>query len=325
MTKKYVLAIDDEPANLMLIEDYLTDEDVELTCVESAKEGLHHLRSGASCHAILLDRMMPEMDGMQFMKTFKEDPSFASIPVIMQTAAASPEQIAQGIDAGVFYYLTKPYRQTTLVGVLSRALAEFDAAEEYRGRYEQLRDGLSTLQSARLRLRTLEDVDQIGSLLASVFPESAFSAVALGLREILLNAVEHGNLGISYQEKSDLLASGNWEAEVRRRLSLPEHCDRHADVLMEQTRETVTIEVIDYGTGFDWRRYMKMDPERAMDSHGRGIAMAAMLGFDELSYTEPGNHVSCVKRLPDAETSRELHPEPVGSESTQASMQENTA
>jgi hypothetical protein len=42
---------------------------------------------------------------------------------------------------------------------------------------------------------------------------------------------------------------------------------------------------------------MTIDPGRATDRHGRGIAMAAMLGFDELVYAEPGNRVTCIKRL----------------------------
>lgn len=315
---KHILAIDDAHANLMLIEAYLEDEAVELTCLEGAEEGLAWLRDGNHCDAILLDRMMPGMDGMGFMEVMNSAEDIPRIPVIMQTAAASPDQVAEGIAAGVFYYLTKPYKQETLLAILRRALADTSVDDVVKDRLEELQAGLSTLTHARLRIRTLEDVTQVSAVLGAMFPAESAGSAAIGLREILLNAIEHGNLGVSYNEKSALLAQGIWEEEINRRLALPEQADRFADVEFERLPDIIRVVVTDCGPGFDWRRYITMSPERAFDSHGRGIAMAALLGFDELNYTERGNSVTCVKRLPEQAGS-------AASEANQASMEAKTA
>ena len=55
--------------------------------------------------------------------------------------------------------------------------------------------------------------------------------------------------------------------------------------------------VRDQGKGFDWQQYLEMSPERAFDTHGRGIAMSKLLSFDRLEYRGCGNEVECVVKL----------------------------
>ncbi len=304
---KHVIAIDDEPANLLLLEDYLDDEPVTLTCFESAREALQWLRDGNPCDAILLDRMMPVMDGMGFMKAMRDEPDLPQVPVIMQTAAASPAQVAEGIAAGVFYYLTKPFERKALTTIMHRALDEEAALRQVTASIGELQGALAGLREARFAVRTLRQVSEVSSLLATLFPDTG--SAAMGLREILLNAVEHGNLGITYQEKSELLKNQAWEDEIARRLALPEQAGRHAEVSMTRSETEIRIVITDCGPGFEWRRYLTIDPVRAGDAHGRGIAMAALLGFDELRYNEAGNSVTCVKGLPAAEGKDSAHQE----------------
>ncbi|HBT43645.1 MAG TPA: response regulator receiver protein, partial [Rhodospirillaceae bacterium] len=60
---------------------------------------------------------MPEMDGMEVLAKIKGDPDLKAIPVIMQTAMDLEAEIVDGIEAGVYYYLTKPYDVDVLVSV----------------------------------------------------------------------------------------------------------------------------------------------------------------------------------------------------------------
>ena len=96
----------------------------EVVLAEDGLAALERLEENPDTAAIVLDRMMPEMDGMEFLSRIKANPKFQDIPVIMQTAAAGSEQVLQGIQAGVYYYLTKPYDDVLLLAILEAALRD---------------------------------------------------------------------------------------------------------------------------------------------------------------------------------------------------------
>jgi len=110
----------------------------------------------------------------------------------------------------------------------------------------------------------------------------------------LVNAVEHGNLGITYEEKSRLNEKDQWEGEVKKRMEQPEHSTKRVLISFERTAREVRFLIKDEGAGFDWRPYMAFDPKRVFDSHGRGIAVAAQASFDRLDYRGVGNEVLAV-------------------------------
>jgi anti-sigma regulatory factor (Ser/Thr protein kinase) len=121
---------------------------------------------------------------------------------------------------------------------------------------------------------------------------------ATGLTELLVNAIEHGNLGISYAEKKRLRLEGGWNDEVARRQRLPEYRDREVRVRVARRPDCFEFTVSDEGAGFDWRRYLDFDPERAADPNGRGIAMARLLSFSRLEYLGSGNAVVAAVAIP---------------------------
>jgi len=89
-----------------------------------------------------------------------------------------------------------------------------------------------------------------------------------------------------------------WHDEVLHRLTLTENRHKQVNVSFEKTYDTIRIIIQDEGDGFDWELYQQLDPDRAFDSHGRGIAMANMLSFDKLEYKNGGNEVHAFIRLP---------------------------
>jgi len=238
---------------------------------------------------MLLDHMMPVLDGLTVLGRVKADPRFRSMPVIMQTAAASPEKIAQGLELGAHYYLTKPYEGTALRAVLRTALegvaqarALADKIREYNGTMALLRGGL-------FQIKTLAEARQLAAALASACGNAEIAA--MGLLELLVNAVEHGNLGITYAEKSALLKDDQWEREVNRRAALPQNAHKVVDVHFERTGRALRFLIKDAGAGFNAADFLELSPNRAYDLHGRGIAMARRLSFSELEYRGAGNEV----------------------------------
>lgn len=115
--------------------------------------------------------------------------------------------------------------------------------------------------------------------------------MAVGLTELLVNAVEHGNLGLSYEDKKRLRLKNTWEAEVARRQSLPEYGARTVRVWVARHPNRIEFMIADEGAGFDWKRYLEFDPERMTDPNGRGIAMARMLSFSGIEFIGAGNSV----------------------------------
>ena len=112
----------------------------------------------------------------------------------------------------------------------------------------------------------------------------------------MVNAVEHGNLGVTYQEKAHLKWEGDWEGEINRRIALPENQNRIATIRVERDKPfAARFTITDQGEGFDWQKFLTFDPDRAYDPNGRGIAMAKMMSFSSIEYQGKGNIVvACV-------------------------------
>jgi CheY-like chemotaxis protein len=289
-----ILVVDDEAHNLTLIDAYLAGEGYDLQFFTDPMLALAHLRGGGTAHAVLLDRMMPGVDGLTVLKEIRADTRFQMLPVIMQTAAASPAQIAEGIAAGAYYYLTKPFPREVLISVLSRALRDYAFHRDEGETLSAIPSALQRLESAMFRFRTLDDVRCVARTIAMLFADDP--DVLVGIRELMVNAVEHGNLGITYEEKSKLVRSGTWEKEIERRLTLPEYAEKSARAIIARDGNSLALTIEDDGKGFDWERYLTFDPKRARDIHGRGIAMSSMVSFDEMYFIHPGNKVVCTKR-----------------------------
>ena len=296
MDKERVLVVDDEQMNLFLIEEYLDQERLALETHSDPLQAWRCLQSPDSDFAlVVLDRMMPGLDGMEFLRRMKSEARFADIPVIMQTAASSPEQVREGLTAGAYYYLTKPYAPEALISIVRAALEDRRSRSQLRSRAARLEEAQRLIASVEYRFVTLEDVATLVPVLAGLYPQP--DVVAPGLSDLMVNAVEHGNLGVSYQEKSLLKWDGDWEAEIGRRLALPLFQGRYATVRAERLANRVSFTITDQGEGFDWRRFLNFDPERAFDPNGRGIAMARMMSFAEVEYQGKGNVVVATVRF----------------------------
>lgn len=128
MTQRRILVVDDEIINLQIIREYLEDTGHQLELLVSAEQAWERLNAGAPAFGLaILDRMMPGMSGIELLRLMKGDTRFAAIPVIMQTAATAPDQVREGIEAGAYYYLAKPYEPETLLAIVRAALVDVAA------------------------------------------------------------------------------------------------------------------------------------------------------------------------------------------------------
>ena len=287
-----VLVVDDEELNLELISEYLRETEIQTFAVESGEQAMDLLRCSPDLFsAVLLDRMLPGLDGLQVLNQIKSDQQLSMLPVIMQTASDSKQSMLEGLQAGAYYYLTKPYDRQTLLAIVRTAVNDYRTYRQLQENVKQTATTLKMMNRGRFTYRTLEEGRSLAALLAHVCDDP--DHVVLGLTELMVNAVEHGNLGIGYDEKSRLNACGGWEAEIVSRLNRPEHTNKRVIVEFERSENTVVFAILDEGDGFEWQKYIEISPDRALDSHGRGIAVANSVSFDRIEYQGSGNQV-CV-------------------------------
>jgi len=109
-----ILVVDDEPDVLELIEFNLKAAGFEVATAVDGEEALKKARS-APPELIILDIMLPEIDGMQVCKTLKREPATASIPIILLTAKAAEIDRVLGLELGADDYVTKPFSPRELI------------------------------------------------------------------------------------------------------------------------------------------------------------------------------------------------------------------
>jgi two-component system cell cycle response regulator len=109
-----VLVVDDVPANVKLLEARLSAEYIDVTTAYSGSDALA-ICERAECDVVLLDVMMPDMDGFEVCRRLKSNPVTHHIPVIMVTALDQPSDRVRGLDAGADDFLTKPVSDVALI------------------------------------------------------------------------------------------------------------------------------------------------------------------------------------------------------------------
>ncbi len=280
-----ILVADDDPGIILLIRSVLGRGDYTIETASDGAVARTLIEAKPDRFStILLDWEMPGMTGIELLRWIKAQPDLTDIPVILQTARDGVEQIAEGIDAGAFYYLTKPFDSRLLLSIVNAALGDYHSRISLARRLRDSQNPFHNLEEGLFRYRTLEEGEQLGVWIANSCPDPEKAMV---LTEIMTNAVEHGNLGITYSEKSALVEERAWLTEVQRRLGLPEFSEKYVEVRLKRAAGQLTVVIEDQGAGFDFRKYLKFNPTRMFDNHGRGIALAGMsLG---LEYEGRGN------------------------------------
>jgi sigma-B regulation protein RsbU (phosphoserine phosphatase) len=285
-----VLIVDDNPHDRALLQEHLSREGYEIDTAEDGVEGFHLMeRDPWRYDVVLLDRNMPRLGGVELLQWLKANAELRSLPVILQTASDSRADLLEAMKGGAFYFLTKPYDIEVLLTVVATAVRDRASYRQLQtvARRSEMATGL--LRGASFRLRTIEEARDVGTLVAGFCPDPGNTVI--GLTELIVNAVEHGNLGITYAEKSELNGINRWLEELDRRAALPENAAKFVDVHYERDEREIRITIRDQGAGFDWRPYLEPDPTRVFDTHGRGITIARRLSFDDLQYRDPGNEV----------------------------------
>jgi len=123
---KKILVIDDLPENVFMLQDRLEHEGYEVLTAYDGKSGIEKVRSERP-DLILLDVMMPDLTGIEVCKILVADKETAGIPIILVTAKSGADDTKEGLEAGAFDYIKKPFNRIELVARVKSALKLSDA------------------------------------------------------------------------------------------------------------------------------------------------------------------------------------------------------
>jgi CheY-like chemotaxis protein len=115
---KKVLIVDDDIRNLFALVTVLEDKDMEVIAATNGQEALDFLEKHPDIAIVLMDLMMPEMDGYEAMRNIRKQPSYYQVPIIALTAKAMKGDRAKCIEAGANDYLAKPVDSDKLLSLL---------------------------------------------------------------------------------------------------------------------------------------------------------------------------------------------------------------
>lgn len=135
MAKQTILVVDDEQDLLDLIEYNLRKEGFEVLQAENGEEGIKIAREHRP-DLILMDIMMPRMDGLQAVEILRNDESLRKMPIIFLTARGDEKTEVEGLDIGGDDYITKPISTTKLISRIKAVLRRFEDVENTETRLE---------------------------------------------------------------------------------------------------------------------------------------------------------------------------------------------
>jgi CheY-like chemotaxis protein len=289
MAQPSILIIDDDRVSTTVLERVLGPEGYRIAVANDGVTALDLLAQGQRFEAVILDRRMPGLDGLQVLQHMKATPGIRDIPVVMATAMASDHEIWEGVQNGAFYYLSKPLDMGLLIQIVAAAVSDGATQQKLWAQLDSTRSAIGLIVRGAFRFQTMQQCEHLSGLLANSCPDPKRASV--GLYELMLNALEHGNLGITYQEKTELIEAKAWETEVRRRQALPENRAKHVTITLNRTARKIRFKIQDQGPGFPWQDYLEANPQRIFDNHGRGILLAKWDAFDRVAYQGNGSTV----------------------------------
>ena len=248
----------------------------------------HH---AMACKAIILDWRHDAPKDARFAEALAVKAGLLGLPVLTLIAVNRGEDARLASEAGLATILSTPCRLADLKTTLDEILRR-PAPTEREGHFGLSR-ATALLESCKFRFQTPEDIERLVPVVAALFPNPERSAP--GLAELMMNAVEHGNLEIGHERKAEWIASGIYRSELMKRLRTPPFSSRWAELIVNRREDGLMIVIMDEGCGFCWQNVISdeaRDGQAVAEPCGNGLAKAQRESFDDLRFNPIGNQVT---------------------------------
>jgi two-component system, OmpR family, response regulator len=276
---RIALIVEDDAAPAKVMTELLRRRGFEPTVFAEGKPAIPWIRENRP-EFVLLDLMLPDMDGFSICENLKLEKETNLLPVIMVTALTEHKDMVQGLTVGANRYVTKPFTSEQLYKAIDEALA---------WKEDLVRRGTSGEIHFQLQ-SDIEYLEELNHLLSALFlysglPDTQSKQLAMAVREMGVNAIEWGH-----------------RKEV----------DRIVTVTYRIDLDKITIVIRDTGPGFDPKTlahaarpndpigHMMVREALGLREGGFGILLARGL-VDDLQYNDTGNEVRLIKHFPRAD------------------------
>lgn len=288
-----ILILDDDIDITNIINLYLKKYQFNISIFNDPTSALNELNTAEKIYDLLfVDYMMPDMNGIEFTKAIKTDPRYTNSPIVMLTAKSDPDSVSEGISAGVLHYLPKPIKKNLLESVVNSVTDQVRERRELARSTTEMIAGFTLTKTAQLTLSKVGQINSLSLFLSHFYPDPG--RVKDGIKALLTNAIEHGNLEVQYKKKNDEVNQTEWEKEVLKKEHLPENKNKKVNISILKNKEEIKLTIEDQGKGFNWRKYLELDPSNALRGYGRGIALANKISFDKIEFNKVGNRVTAI-------------------------------
>jgi CheY-like chemotaxis protein/anti-sigma regulatory factor (Ser/Thr protein kinase) len=297
-----ILVVDDQQQILDFLREILASEGFEVLTASNGVDALQLYQEHRPAFT-LTDISMPQMNGIELLKQIKA--LNAEAVVMLMTGDGAETWAIEALRGGAVNYFNKPVDIKELLNTVQR-YASLAAGYDFE------LFATDFMREEQIHLELQNDLGQINHAVQlivnrcrSIFPLSDIFLLRFGIYEMLINAVEHGNLGINYEEKTRALEENRLNELIHERAAMPDLARRRVHVGCSITPAGLVCTIRDEGAGFDHSIYSSVqDPGQLFEElgtslHGRGI-MLTCLQFDKVEFNEIGNTVRIEKRAPGA-------------------------
>ncbi len=290
--KPRVLIADDQEALRKLLSRLLEREGFEPVEAADGEQAVELYRAQAPL-VVVSDIMMPRMDGLSLLTEIKRIDRNAV--VILMTGQGNEDILLRALRGGATNFFKKPFDVRDLIQEI-RKVIDFKLEAARSTLYSPFLVGeTKSFVIPRADSAFFPIVNQITLQLPCVLPEEQILNLKIGIEEMITNAVEHGNLGITFEEKNRAIFDGTLAALMVERGRLSDAAGRRVHIFSSLAVDEFEITIRDEGSGFDWRSLPDVVPEHLMTYNGRGIFLTKIY-FDEVRYNERGTEVTLRKR-----------------------------